>query len=53
MDGLDPAAGLAEAGAAWEAGDDAAAESLANGLVARLAAAPDAGRNRAAGDQRR
>jgi hypothetical protein len=47
LDGLDPSAAVAESGAAWERGDYVAAESAADGLVATLAAAPGAGRNRA------
>jgi hypothetical protein len=46
LDGPDPAADAAAAAAAWEAGDDEDARALADGLIARLAAAPDLGRNR-------
>jgi hypothetical protein len=47
LDGVDPAARVAEVETAWESGDYDAAESGADGLVATLAAAPEAGRNRA------
>jgi hypothetical protein len=47
LDGTDPAAGVAAAGAAWEAGDLEAARTAAASVVATLAAAPDAGRSKA------
>ncbi len=47
LDGADPAAGVAAAGAAWEAGDLDAAATAAAGVVALLAAAPDIGRSHA------
>ncbi len=47
LDGTDPAAGVVTAGAAWEAGDLDAARTAAAGVVALIAAAPDAGRSKA------
>jgi hypothetical protein len=44
LDGADPAASLAAARSAWEAGDVDAARSTAAAAVASLAAAPEAGR---------
>jgi hypothetical protein len=45
LDGVDPAAGVASAAAAWEAGDLDSARTAAAGVVAVLAAAPDTGRS--------
>jgi hypothetical protein len=47
LDGTDPAAGVAAAAAAWEAGDLDSARTAAAGVVAILAAAPDTGRSHA------
>jgi hypothetical protein len=47
LDGMDPAAGATEAGRAWETGDLDTADTTAIAVVDALAAAPEAGRNRA------
>ncbi len=47
LDGTDPTAGVAAAGNAWEAGDLDTARTAAAGVVAVIAAAPDAGRSKA------
>ena len=47
LDRTDPAAGVVAAGHAWEAGDLDAARTAAAGVVAVIAAAPDAGRSKA------
>lgn len=47
LDGADPATVLAAAGSAWEGGDLDVARTTAADVVARVAAAPEAGRTKA------